>query len=163
MIYESYEEANKLVSDNIILLHIGDDKTELIYSSNELITLPFGDKMIAEKYFKSLPPTEAEIEYAIQEIEDELMIVSSKVIELNSKLFTLDEKINELLAYAGRDGNMSIADLEGLFSRFAAIVTGRPASTDILPLDNIFNAYLLILREILHHLKFENIKYIEKV
>jgi len=47
--------------------------------------------------------------------------------------------------------------MEQLFSRLAAIVSGRPASTDVLPTDNKFAATLLVLREVMHHLGFMDV------
>ena len=143
-----------------IQVHIGDEQIQFVYGGNQHI-LPFGDKSIAQKYFKPMPPTDAEIEYAIQEIEDELMTVAATITAQNLQPVSSDERIREIAGYAGKQGEMSTADVEGVFSRFALIVRGRPASTDVLPLDSNFAAYLLILREVMHHLKFSRLKVIK--
>jgi hypothetical protein len=51
--------------------------------------------------------------------------------------------------------------MEQVFGRLAAIISGRPANQDILPITNTFVATLLILREVMHHLGFMNITVLE--
>ena len=149
-----------------VLLHIADDYTILIkgeQNPDNVWILPIGRRKTSDAYFKSAPPTPAQIENAIMRVEDEIMPISQFIDSENYELISSDPLIKDVLFYAGLDNKeelvLPIKEMESVFYRLAAILTGRPASMDILPSSNEFASALLILREVMHHLKFKTIKY----
>jgi len=145
------------MNKNIALLQITENKT-FINRTEGVIALPLGSKSVSERYFKHTPPTEYDMEIAINTVEDALMPIVAAIKEGNYRLVTLDKIAKDIAHYAKTEGtNLNVKDVEEIFSRIAAIVTGRPASTDILPENNEFIAYELILREVMNHLGFHNI------
>lgn len=56
---------------------------------------------------------------------------------------------------------LSIDALERTFDRLTSVALGRPASQEGLPDDKPFAATLLILRELMHHLQFASIYYVD--
>lgn len=108
--------------------------------------------------FSHTPPTDAEIEMAINDVEDKLMPLIVEFKSENEQLVSYDPIVREISTYANiENGELSIREMKDVFSRFAAIVSGRPASTDTLPLSADFAAGLLILREVMHHMGFKSI------
>lgn len=159
---ELYDKAKGKVDNDIILLHITEQETFFLFDPNareEIITLPYGYISISDDYYKHTPPTESDIEAAINVVEDEIMLMVKRVQNSNLHLVSFDKQLHEIKGYIATENNtLSSMDIESLFSRLAAIITGRPASMDNLPTDNNFSAYLLILREIMHHFKFKDIE-----
>ncbi len=161
-IKEIYAEAQrKTTKKDIAVLMITDDRTLLVLdtiSDAGVKTLPYGTKSLTADYFRHTPPTEGEIEAAITIVEDEIMPHVADIRTRDLQLVSPDKGIAEIMGYAtDSKESMSVADVEGVFSRLAAIITGRPASMDNLPADNDFVSQVLILREVMHHLRFGNI------
>lgn len=170
------EEA--FADDNIVLLHIAEEQTSLVYrQSEERIsplnlkssgknsedefgeTIPFGYRNVASLFFMHNPPTESEIEMAINNVEDSLMPLVDKIRPLNAQLVTFDVTAQDIGTYAkAQPTSITVAEVEDVFSRLALIIGGRPFSTDVIPSDNGFIAYELLLREVMHHLGFGTIK-----
>ena len=146
------------------LLHIHPDYTILAYGTGkpELYwLLEIGFETTANLFFKHNPPTPGEVENAIQTVEDEVMALR-KLLPNESTLFTIDQPIRNIakqqISTTNTEGLvLSRSSMEQIFGRLAAIISGRPASSDTLPTDNNFAATLLILREVMHHLKFTEI------
>ncbi|MFM2478928.1 hypothetical protein [Celerinatantimonas sp. MCCC 1A17872] len=124
------------------------------------ITLEIGYENIAKQYFHHEPPTADELEYAINTIEDEIAKVTHQV---PSGLFVCQDKaiihLAKLSGVTTEPMQLPRTQLESLFSQYAEIITGRPArerdgETDV---SAIFYARLLILREMMHHLKFSQL------
>lgn len=146
----------------IALLKIEENQT-FINVHESVTILSLGTKSLSENYFIHTPPTEYEIEMAINTVEDALMPIVTDIRKGNYQLATLDKNAKDIAYYAKIGGaNLSIKDVESIFSRIAAIVTGRPFSTDILPNENNFIAYELILREVMNHLGFHSIILIDR-
>jgi hypothetical protein len=76
-------------------------------------------------------------------------------------LFTKDASIRELALIAGVSDQsemvLSLEAVEQTFDLLASLVLGRPASSAGIPTHLEFAATLLILREFMHHLKFDSI------
>ena len=128
--------------DNLWVFGIGADKT-------------------ATGYFYHNPPTPGEVENAIMVVEDKVMPLHKLLIP-NTQLYTLDVTAREIALLTASKLNeqgmvLARADMEFVFNRLAAIISGRPASQDVLPADNSFASTLLILREVMHHLGFMQI------
>jgi len=157
----------KLVEDvPVVVLHIADEYS-FIAQGNDTVEpyrvwlFDIGVEKTAREFFKHNPPTSGEVEEAIQVVEDEVMPLR-KLLVPDLNLHTRDAGIREVAAntvftQSEYGVTLSRADMEQVFNRLAAIISGRPASQDILPTTNSFAATLLILREVMHHLGFRDI------
>lgn len=175
-----YNKAREEIfaGDSIVLLHIAEEQTFLVYRQSEEgmlslnikpsdknneeefgDTIPFGYRNVASRFFIHNPPSESEIEMAINNVEDSLMPLVHKIRSLNAQLATFDVIAKEIGTYAkAQPTSITVAEVEEIFSRLALIIGGRPSSTDLIPSDNRFIAYELLLREVMHHLGFHTIK-----
>jgi exopolyphosphatase/pppGpp-phosphohydrolase len=162
-----YQAAHAELQDKIItLLHITEEYTILASGKSpvepdDIHILPLGSRKTSEEFFKHIPPTLSEIEYAINFTEDNIIPIK-KLLPANSELCSASPVIHEIALQSGKEASsqklvLSIKEMEDIFSRLAAIISGRPFSTDTLPESNSFAVSLLILREVMHHLGFQNI------
>jgi len=152
--------------DVLTVLHIDGEYSFIAQGADtvkpeKLWAFDIGTEKTAGDFFKHFPPTPAEIENAIQVVEDEVMPLH-RLLMATSDLYTLDESIQDiarLTVYSEVQHGLTLArkDVEQVFNRLAAIISGRPASQDVLPTTNSFAATLLILREVMHHLGLMNI------
>jgi hypothetical protein len=150
----------------VTVLHIADEYCFMAQGTNvdkpdNMWIFEIGTEKTAREFFIHHPPTAGEVENAIQVVEDEVMPLH-KLLTPDSNLYTLDARILEIARVSAFEESeqgtiLSIQDMEHAFTRLAAIISGRPASQDILPTTNAFAATLLILREVMHHLRFRNI------
>ena len=153
-------------SGPLTVLHIADEYSFIAQGTEanepeKVWVFDIGTEKTAREFFLHNPPTAGEVENAIQVVEDEVMPLH-KLLAANSNLYTLDTSIGEIAqqtVFSESEQGMILArtDMEQVFNRLAAIISGRPASQDILPTTNSFAATLLILREVMHHLGFMNI------
>jgi len=165
---DSYLVARQNIPENVpvTVLHIDEEYSCIVQGvssvkPDNMWVFDIGTEQTARDYFKHNPPTPGEVEDAIQVVEDDVMPLH-KLLVSNSNLFTLDESIREIAVLAMFKEyvpGMILArtDMERTFNRLAAIISGRPASQDILPTDNTFASTILILREVMHHLGFPDI------
>ncbi|MDC7240950.1 MAG: hypothetical protein PQJ50_11370 [Spirochaetales bacterium] len=102
-------------------------------------------------------PTEAEIEYSINYIEDELMKDLNLVNSDNLELFCREKELIELLGSPGKETVHSKQEIEELFTPYALLSMGRSPIYDDLAMDSRKYMTLLVVREILNHLKFDSI------
>ena len=83
MSYSNEKASDTLVPQQdaqSILMNIGEIQSSFHKNStNETTFLPVGYSLICSRYFKHTPPTYDEIEYAINDIEDEIEKVVSKI------------------------------------------------------------------------------------
>ena len=146
------------------LLEIGPEHTAIVTRDGAdapvHLMLQLGTARIARSHFRHAPPTPAELEDAIQVVEDELAS-AHRVIKGDSMLVTKDTAIRELARAAGVSPNPTLSlsrdAVEAAFNRMVARSSGQPAERDGLPSDAQFTAALLILRELTHHLGFVSI------
>ena len=151
----------------VTILNINSDYTIVAYgktaSPENIWLLEIGSEITANKYFRYYPPTAGEVEEAIQIIEDEVMTLSKR-LPADSSLYSFDSGIREITLLTGSSSAntdstiFTRTDIELVFGRLASIITGRPLSSDNLPATKSFAATLLILREVMFHLKFMGIK-----
>ncbi|WP_319590507.1 hypothetical protein [uncultured Draconibacterium sp.] len=124
--------------------------------------LELGDKFLADRFFSEFPPTSDEIDRAINFTEETLVPVQD-LFKDDSVLYSNDSMAVQIANLAfntskeGKQINVPAVELENVFFRLSEIVNGLPASQDILPDSNQFTAYLLIIREVMHHLDFERV------
>lgn len=147
-----------------IALHIGERQTSVTLAADaqagEMLTLPLGFASIAAAFFRHDPPSEAEMENAIQAVEDVVMPLHRR-IDPASALRSADPALREIALLAGvapaPDMALGVDAMERVFDRLAAVVTGSTAARQGIPAGREFAATLLILREFMHHLKFASI------
>ena len=157
--------------DVLTILHIDGEYSFIAQGADmakpeKLWVFDIGTERTASDFFKHNPPTPADVENAIQVVEDEVMPLH-RLLMATSDLYTLDESIQDiarLTVYSEVQHGLTLArkDVEQVFNRLAAIISGRPASQDVLPTTNSFAATLLILREVMHHLGFMNITVLKR-
>lgn len=104
------------------------------------------------------PPTALEIERAIEQVEDVVMPLLRQ-LPPDTTLHTGDAAARVLLDLArehraGRPDALSLDDVEQVFNALAALSQGRPLASSGWPPQPGLAAYLVILREVLHHLRF---------
>lgn len=141
--------------------------THLIFAEDTLKLSQGGTTIIARlsperitrQYFRHSPPTPAELEYAIQDVEDSLHPAYGHINggSLGAPVDALHDLAAFLALPAGTQ-TLPRDDIEAGFSRLAALSEGRPLSLDPLPPDTHFAATLLILRELMHHLDFSDLR-----
>ena len=124
--------------------------------------LTLGDQLIADRFFSEFPLTNDEIDHAINFTEETLAPVED-LFDAESVLYTSDSMAVEIAQLAfnttreGQKISVPVIELENVFFRLSEIVNGLPASQDVLPDSKQFAAYLLIIREVMHHLGFERL------
>ena len=149
----------------VVLLHIGEDRTGVASGTGtapeQVLMLEIGTIRTAVDFFKHNPPTPLEIENAIMVVEDEVTRARGLTVG-PATLYSTDELVVKLANMAGCVDELpitlAIEEVETLFDQFAARSEGRPSTQVGLPDDPKFSAALLILREFMHHLKFDEIK-----
>ena len=144
----------------ILLLHIGDQHTILAHGSSTtavtILQLNLGFQQLADACFQHHPASAAELEHAIQVVEDQLArarALTGDTLQLASS----DPELQVLATVAGVTGTplrLTAAVVEQTFARLAALAEGIPATSAGIPTDHRFAASVLILRELMHHLHF---------
>lgn len=164
----SYARARQHSPDGqaLAVLHLAGEKTLLAFgwgaNADKLITFSFGAGGLARRLFKRSPPAPLDLENAIAVVEDEIAQKSKGIDGPNFRLVSSDSVIEGFARLAGlaeTEGPriMSREALERLFGRLASVAEGQPASYADIPDDKEFAAALLILRELMHHLRFHEI------
>ena len=153
---------------SLAILHIGEEQTILAVGDGPdapaSLTMAIGAQRTAREFFKRATPSPLELENAIATVEDEVMRARA-LVQARPALYTTDPAIRAIAVLSGvTEGaamELSIDALERTFDRLTAVALGRPASHEGLPEDKAFAATLLILRELMHHLQFEAIHYVD--
>jgi hypothetical protein len=130
------------------VLHLGAGAATLT-RGRTVHTLPFGTRTIAA-LFHTEPPAGHEIERAIDEIEDALMRVAAPLHGPGA----LAIDAGEWLAWSGGTA-LPLSAVEDRFQRLASAALGRPGALRGWPADTGSAAVLVIVREVMHHLRFE--------
>jgi exopolyphosphatase/pppGpp-phosphohydrolase len=153
---------------NLAVLHIGEEQTILAVGDGldtpTTLTMAMGAQRTARAFFKRTVPSPLELENAIAMVEDEVMRART-LVQSRPRLYTTDPAIRTIAVLSGvTEGaamELSIEALERSFDRLTSVALGRPASHEGLPEDKAFAATLLILRELMHHLQFAAIHYVD--
>lgn len=148
----------------IAVLHIGEGRTAVALGSgaqpDTVLVVEIGARKTAVRHFRHDAPNADELENAITAIEDALMPVRAEIPN-GSTLKSMDAGIREIAHAAGLPHQPKLKlhrdSVEQTFRRLADVAHGRPASHDPLPPGAGFAARLLILREFMQHLEFEEI------
>ena len=146
----------------LVQMHIGEAESSFSWNGgSEVITLPIGYDSIASRYFRHAPPTYDDIEYAINDIEDQIEKVARKIPIADHALVNDQGFVYSIARQAGLPDSDDMVlrreALEALFGRYAEIAAGRPPQADEPDTSRRFYAQLLIFREYMHHLKFDRI------
>lgn len=149
------------VGKPVTVLHIGAEQTWIATGSGSepaaMLELAIGSSRTASEHFKHTPPTPAELENAIQTIEDEITRARTMSIS-NSIVFTTDELVRKIALVAGLADQsellLSRDAVERTFERLAALALGQLPASERFPRSNAFAASVVILREFMHHLQF---------
>ena len=156
------------------LLHIGPDSTTLDFtdaSADDATTpsvvarLPLGLTALQQQMRHAPLPTAGEVEACIAEVEDILMprIAGWPRTGL---LRTHDAEARHLAEAAAAAGHpaqplpltLSIDAVEEVFNRLADVLGGMPAARLGIPERPEFIAYLIVLRELMHHAGFVSLR-----
>lgn len=145
-------------------LHIGAQQTLVLtggVADAQGLPLAIGSSRTAAQCFGHSPPSPGELEAAIMVVEDELSRVPA--LAANQATVVVPAVFIEALgrsagAIDGAASILSLDQVERLFDLLAALSMGRPAASAGIPGDPAFAATLLILRESMHHLKFDSIR-----
>lgn len=148
----------------IAVLHIGEDRSAVACGGSAqpdtVLVLEIGTRKTAVRHFRHDAPTADELENAITAIEDALMPVRAQIPD-GSTLKSMDAGIRDIAHAAGLPHQPKLKvhrdSVEQTFRRMADVAHGRPAAHDPLPQGTAFAARLLILREFMHHMGFEEI------
>lgn len=153
----------------MVLLHIGEDRTCVAAGTGvepeQILILEIGSTRTSNDFFRHNPPSPLEIENAIRVVEDE--VTRAREITVGrASLYSTDELVYEIAKMADCSEELAVTltieQVEKLFDQLAARSEGRPSSQVDIPDDPKFAATLLILREFMHHLQFDDIKFRRK-
>jgi len=154
--------ANSETKDKKRLMSIEPNELSFTFCHNNVrvnqIVLPIGYNSIAVGYFKHTIPTVSEVDYAINVIEDALM--SNKALVNNSEqLYASSALLSGLLiANVGAKNVFSRQEIEELFTQYANVSMGVPQLRYGIEVNSIDFALLLLVRETMHHLNFEQLQ-----
>lgn len=172
-IHMTFARIREKASPNtpIVLLHIGQAQTCVASGSgkepDQIIVLEMGASRTSSAFFKHNPPLPLEIENAIMAVEDEVTRARAVAMGGVALLYLTDQWINDMTHMLGHADAMAIPlkveEVESLFDQLAARSEGRLASQVDIPDDPRFAAALLILREFMHHLNFDQVQYAGKL
>jgi len=138
-----------------LALSIGEERTTIVQESlRHRVELAIGWKDLVRRFFKHDPPTPFELEAAIAAVEDEIMRIRHEVPS-QSSVETRDPAIVEIaIAGGAAPGDEMIFALEAVEQCFQRLVA-RPAA---MPDNPRFRSTLLILRELMHHFGFRELR-----
>ncbi|MBS2100055.1 hypothetical protein [Carboxylicivirga linearis] len=143
-------------------LQIGQDYIQFDFIQNNSIEkemkLKIGYDFIIQKFFRHDVPNEAEIEYAINYIEDELMS-NKALLNVEDELTTKDTAMMDLFRKNGlNESKYDRQRVEDLFNQYAYIIMGASPVISGIDINKKDIAVILVLREIMHHLNFKSIE-----
>jgi hypothetical protein len=122
--------------------------------------LDIGTQALGTGPFRHTPPTPLELEHAIEHVENAVMPLKRQ-LPPGSQLVTGDAWARELyrVTHEREAGGalLLIDDIEEVFNQLVTVSLGSPAAASGLPPQATFAAYVLILRETMHHLGFASL------
>lgn len=156
-VQQGFDRAKQAVVAPLVWVHLGPEVLWLARQSGangtEALDLDLGTHSTARLFFQSDPTTPLELERAIDHTEDELM----RALAWSGGCTTLvtDHPVVRSMAQSG--AALSLEVVEAQFQRLASGSLGLPSSLKGLPPGREAAAALLILRELMHHLKFNQV------
>ncbi len=134
-------------------LRLEAERTLLAPAASAEVVIAVGIDHLADTVFLHEPPTPVELERGIDVIEDELMATGLPHLP-RGDLATSDAHLHSLLGGATGSTRVTLAEVEALFQRMAAISLGSPVRSTDQAFTRSASAALLILRECMHHLGY---------
>lgn len=160
-VLHEFDRAKQAVGAALVWLHLGVDTLWLVREAGDasasFLALDLGTDSTARLFFRSDLPRPAELERAIDHVEDELMRAVAWIAG-RSALAT-DHPLAQGLAQTQGlvDAVLTRDAVEASFQRLASGVLGDPSALKGLPSGRAAAATLLILRELMHHLGFSQV------
>ena len=130
----------------------------VLSTSASEIVLSVGAQSVADTLFRHDPPTGFEVEQAIDAVEDALQASHLRQAD-RGELVTDDPLMRSLPGLRHEGAQLSRDDIEALFQRLASAALGRPDALAGLA-GGPQAAALLILRECMHHLGFDSVRFV---
>jgi hypothetical protein len=121
------------------------------------VVVDAGVDHLASTVFRHDPPTPAELEQAIDIVEDALMATRLAHTE-RGELVTADALIRSMPGLHDEGSRLTRDEVEALFQRMASVSLGNPGARGDLPAGNQACAALLLLRECMHHLGYAGVR-----
>ena len=120
------------------------------------VALPVGYHSLSKRYFHHNIPSPGEVEMAINVIED--AIQATPLLRTTAGSFNCaDHFLKEIASVAGESARLTQQNIEQVFNRVADVAAGSPRQPGEFPADPEFICYLLIVRELSHHLNIQDI------
>ncbi len=122
--------------------------------------LRLGTASLARQWMRHTPPTPLEIEHAIEQTEDVVMPLARKLVRTEQMLLSGSGAaliLQGVVAAPDAAVRWNLDEVEHLFNRIAMVSQGRPSGQEDLPTAPEFYAAMVILRECLHHLRFDGV------
>ena len=140
-----------------VRLHLQVRSTLLEFDGAETVMLPVGPRGLAEDVLRHDPPTPAELERAIDLIEDAL--TGTRLARADrGDLVTAEALLRVLPGLDAAGAGLTRDAVEALFQRLASRALGTPVAAADLPHGRDIAAAILILRECMHHLGFDRVR-----
>jgi exopolyphosphatase/pppGpp-phosphohydrolase len=131
--------------------------TVLEFDDGKAVTMPVGLRDLAEDMLRHEPPTPAELERAIDVVEDALAASRLAPAE-RGDLVAAANLLGGLAGPGTADARLTRDEVEAQFQRLASRSLGTPVAETELPARRDFAAALVILRECMHHLGFGGVR-----
>ncbi len=141
---------------SVTFIRFEDDRTLLQSGAQSLAGVQVGARSIAQRVFLHDPPTQAELEQAIDLIEDALMTLGLRQAA-RGNLVLGDASLMARLGLRSTGEIATRDEVETSFQGLASVALGQPQTTGAVPLDREQAATLVILRECMHHLGYEGV------
>ena len=141
-----------------LTLTLGDELMRIAESATDQhTTFQINLASMSEQFFPDGRLKASALENAIEWTEDRLQLAQFSKPE-NAFLYTSDFHVQKLYLAAGikvADGALLHVDaVEQTFSRLVMQANGQAPGQDLLPEAGVFYSTLVVVRELMHHLKF---------
>lgn len=161
LVRRDFDRAKITIGAALVWLHLGADTLWLAREGEDInaaaMPLDLGTDSTARLFFRSELPRPVELERAIDHVEDELMRAAAWAAG-RTTLATDHPFVQGLAATHGLTDALLTRDaVEALFQRLASSALGNPSALKGLPTGREAAATLLILRELMHHLNFNQV------
>lgn len=139
-----------------VCLRLQPRSTRLEFGDGRTVTLAVGPRALADDVLRHDPPTPAEIERAIDLVEDAFTGWRRRGADAR-RLVTAHASLLALPGLGAPGAGLDRDAVERLFQRLAARALGTPVAAAELPRGRDIAAALIILRECMHHLDFDHV------
>lgn len=142
---------------DVTRLRLDPHRTTLSVPGAAEVVVGTGVDDLASTVLRHDPPTPAELEQAIDIVEDALM-ATHLAHAVRGELLTSDALIRSMPGLHDDGSHLMRDEVEALFQRMASVSLGNPGALGNLPAGNRACAALLLLRECMHHLGYAAVR-----